>query len=276
MKVGEKDVVVPKGCKLENTTGLGPVSLTKAHNEYTVVNIVKCHHEPPPPPVEPRLEKHVISTTQLPSGDWLIVYRVVVSNDGKVALKYDLYDTLAQYGEGGITVTDADWSGPGGTSGSWSLPNLTTLLADDAELGPHAQAVYTVGGVTAAVASEAGFASAKSGGGHESHPKSGLKCLGGEKKGAFNNLAVLEVGKKKLFASDCSEPASPKIEKKFLGAEYVGDPGDPDDVTFEVSYLVTVTNPSSTNLVYDLSDSLDFPDGVVSNPPRRRRTRRTT
>ncbi|QAY74627.1 hypothetical protein ET445_16095 [Agromyces protaetiae] len=246
VKIGEKDVRFPDGCKLDESKGLGEVTLTKPHNEFDVFNFVECK------PI-PGLVKKEIATSQQPNGEWVIIYQLTVSNDSTVVgMTYDLKDSLSQFGAG-ITPVSASWVGPGPSSGSWNLPNTTTTLANDKILGPDSQAVYTVT-VRAKVSADAW-----DGG---KHGKPGVKCLGGEKEGGFNNVGTLEVDHKKLVASDCSEPGRATVEKHLVKVDRIDNPNDPNYGNFKVDYVVTVTNASSKGLYYDLHDQLGFPDGV--------------
>ncbi len=96
------------------------------------------------------------SPVQNADGTWTISYDIVVTNNSDTSTYiYSLSDTL-EYGEG-ITPTAASWTGPDGTSGTFTLPTGTATLATGAALptsgDPAARAthVYTVT-VTASIA----------------------------------------------------------------------------------------------------------------------------
>lgn len=203
--------------------------------------------------VVPRVEKDVTSTKQNRDGTWTIVYSVTVTlptdaadNPKGLGAKYDLVDTL-DFGEG-LDVIRAGWTGPGGASGGFDLASGQATLAQGVTITPgstpHVYVVTVDADVTTAAVED-----------------NTLECRspGEGASGGFLNTVRLTSGGTTGEDTACSEPAIPTIEKTGQEAE------QDDDGVWDVSYLVTVTNPDSSDhaVVYRLTDTpADLPDGV--------------
>ncbi|MCM3660803.1 VWA domain-containing protein [Georgenia satyanarayanai] len=192
--------------------------------------------------------KRAVSADQLPGGDWLVTYEIDVANPEDYAGVYSLSDTL-EYG-GGITPTAAAWfpAGDPEAGGEWTEPvagNPTTVLATDVEIAAGATDTYVVV-VTADVAE--GVIGTEAGLCDDEELSEG---------GGFLNAATLTVLDEDETVRACAEPVAPTVEKT---------PGalvDNDDGTWDVSYTIDVANPDADQAVsYDLSDELDFVEGV--------------
>lgn len=230
---------LPDSCTLGAPEGLDTVALTESHNRVTVTNHVDCE-------ANVKITKDHISSTQQTDGTWNLVYTLTVSGDSPVIdLHYDLTDTLEHFGDG-IVINRAVWSGPTG-SGTFNGETATLATAETLE-GGSGPDVYTVS-VNATVTQEAWARAAAS-------------CEtsdNGFAAGGFRNVATVTVsGRDPVTATDCDEPNRPEITKSVTGAAELQDDGN-----WRIVYSVDVTNDHEIPLVYDLADSLAFPNGVT-------------
>jgi hypothetical protein len=199
--------------------------------------------------------KKVTDTHQKADGTWEIDYTVSVQNPAwGTRTSYDLDDTLERFGDG-IVVNSAGWSGPNGRTGVWSSGDPEVTLADDVTIRSGSTHTYEIA-VHATVT-------------ERSVDHRTWKCGKGEwSDGGFRNVAELRFGGDdqerssdgwgdKLTATACSEPGFAEVEKT-VSSEPVRNP----DGSYEIQYEITVTGDDERDVVYDLSDDLDFPEGV--------------
>ncbi len=199
-----------------------------------------------PEVVVPNVTKTVSSLTQNADGTWTIVYDLTATNpSADQAATYDLSDTL-HFG-GGISIVSAAVTGPsGGAISGWTgvVPNTSIVIGRS--LAPQAQEHYTVT-VIASVASTS------------SSTDRDCTLQSGESGTGFLNTVGLTSGAYSSTDTACASPVSPEIVKSV-----VGTPTQNGDGSWTVTYQVTVSNPSiSTALVYNLSDTPSFPQGVT-------------
>ncbi|WP_182141275.1 isopeptide-forming domain-containing fimbrial protein [Schaalia sp. JY-X169] len=216
------------------------------------------------------MDKSVASTTAEDDGTWTIVYDVVVSmpNTGTAEdphygrTTYDLSDEL-KFGAG-ITVNNASWvltgnnpdqvSSQNPQNGSFNLGTSSAQMADDRPIGGSKDAdpkntyehTYTVT-VNASVAEGAWGSDA-------------LKCSasGTQNAGGFLNVATLDYSGGHVVDDACSTPAIPSVEKTGRSATLGAD-----GTTWTLTYDVTVSNPSDSELPFTLTDTPDpMPTGV--------------
>lgn len=192
----------------------------------------------------PVLAKSVRSTEQNDDGRWSVVYALGVTNPNPDRpVRYDLADDL-RFGEG-IEVIDATVTGvPDGVTAAdgW---NGSGDVALDAELPGGAAHEWTVTVVTD-VHGTAGTAP-------------GL-CVTGAAGGFANRATLTLTDGSQRTADSCAAPAKPTVTKTVDGA-----PKRNADGTWDIGYVITVTNESRTaadGLAYGLDDTLSFPRGV--------------
>ena len=183
---------------------------------------------------------------QLADGDWEIRYTVTVSTPAGTPLstRYDLDDTL-RFGAGS-TVVAASATGPSGAIAGWTGAAPGVALADDVLLPAGASHVYTV---TVRAELPAGFVGSAAG---------DCTLAAGESGTGFRNTVTLRSGSATREAQACATPARPPHDKSRGGA-----PVKNTDGTVDLTYTVTVGNPSGLDLVYDLDDALGFALGVL-------------
>ncbi|MFT4260760.1 hypothetical protein [Microbacterium sp.] len=193
--------------------------------------------------------KDIVSQHQLPDGTWSVTYQITVANPSpSIAALYDLADEFA-FGEGivldqGATVpvrpagviVDPSWDGEG---------NVT--LVEDVVLGGGATHQYRVNAIV------------DSGSIRGTDAAGDCVLAAGEEGTGFSNEVSLTAGDTESEATACASAVDPAVTKSVNGA-----PVRNADGTWTVSYVVTVTNPSSTvGLSYELRDELSFPSGTV-------------
>ncbi|WP_022888262.1 DUF11 domain-containing protein [Agromyces italicus] len=206
-------------------------------------------------PAEYGFEKEVAGVVQEDDGTWTIDYTLTVTNESVVSpVTYDLVDTLAGFGAG-IEIDEASWEGPGSASGEWEDPATEPVeeLANDVVLTAGDSHEYFVT-VQAAVTGDAVWDDATTDSEDEGDGSTG--CVPGE-QGGFANSATLTVAGLPTDAEACEEPGRTTAAKVAQPATDLGG-GD-----FEVVYEITVDTVGDHDLVYDLSDTLAFPDGVT-------------
>ncbi|OIH84555.1 hypothetical protein BLJ79_10440 [Arthrobacter sp. UCD-GKA] len=195
----------------------------------------------------PTVEKTVTGTRQNADGSWSITYKLEVTNNDDVQGRYSLDDTLS-FG-GGITVTDASWTGPtGGDSGAWDLatPDYTEVMATDRLIDAGATEAYQVT-VTANVA--AGVTGTEAG---------NCELVEGEDGTGFLNSATITANGQSAEVTACAEPTTPKIAKTATGEPVL----DEATGTWNVSYKLEVDNTTGHDSRYDLLDSPAFAAGT--------------
>jgi len=203
---------------------------------------VTCTFTNTAPAPDPLVTKTVTSNIQNPDGTWTTVYNVAAVNpDPLRPTLFTLTDTLA-FGAN-ITVNTASVTGPG-ASPSWNGITDTTVVAN-AVLGAGTTENYTVT-VNSTVHAEASA--------------DDRNCAAG---GGFLNHAAITfppAGTASLdpTASACADPGSPTVTKTVVSVA----PGAPAG-HWTVTYAVTVTNGTDTQLSYSLNDPLGFPAGVT-------------
>ncbi len=209
------------------------------------------------PPSVPTVTKSVSSTTQNPDGTWTIRYHISVHNaPNAAATRYTLTDTLA-FGSG-ITVNAAGVEGPTDetVNPAWNGSTDITVVIDGAlKAGQTDQYTVTVNATVTADAT-AGDRACSSGGGFGNTAEVGLTSAPTAAVAAASTDPTTG-----QIASACADPVSPTIVKKAVGAAQ-----HPGDQTWDVTYTLSVTNPSTTTgLVYSLTDTPSFPTGVTVN-----------
>jgi fimbrial isopeptide formation D2 family protein len=205
----------------------------------------------------PTVTKSVSSTTQNPDGTWTIRYQVGVHNAPNAApTRYTLTDTLA-FGSG-ITTNSARVDGPADETlnPNWNGSTDITVVTDGAlKAGQTDEYTITVNATVAADAT-AGDRACSSGGGFGNTAEVGLAPAPTAAVAAATTDPTAG-----QIASACADPVSPTIVKKAVGAAQ-----HPGDETWDVTYTLSVTNPSTTTgLVYTLTDTPSFPAGVTVN-----------
>ncbi|MBM7829980.1 putative repeat protein (TIGR01451 family) [Agromyces cerinus] len=241
------DEFTPSLWSCVSTNGVEPLVLDAADGDVVLQpgQEVTCEITNTAAPATYLLDKEVVSTVQNADGTWTIDYKITVTDESVVsAVTYDLSDTLADFGEG-ITVSEATWTGPGGSSGSWPDPAAepTEELASNVILtaGEHTHEYFVT--VDATVTEDA-------------WEDETVECTEGE--GGFRNTAILTVGDLPTEASACDEPGRATAEKTV-----VGSPIDNLDGTWTVDYEIVVTADPDKDLIYDLSDEPAFPAGAT-------------
>ncbi|WP_442879119.1 hypothetical protein [Agromyces sp. CCNWLW203] len=197
-------------------------------------------------------EKEVAGVVQEDDGTWTIDYTVTVTNESNVSpVTYDLVDSLAGFGEG-IEIDEASWTGPGGSGDAWEDPTAQPIeeLANDVVLsaatGSHEYLVTVHATVTGDAVWDVG----------ENEGDGSTGCVPGE-QGGFANSATLTVDGLPTDAEACDEPGRTTAVKFAHPATNLGL-GD-----WEVTYDITVGTVGDHDLLYDLADTLAFPDGVT-------------
>ncbi|KQZ08772.1 hypothetical protein ASD23_10365 [Agromyces sp. Root1464] len=241
------DEFTPSLWNCVSTNGVEPLVLDAADGDVALQpgQEVTCEITNTAAPAAYRLDKEVVSTVQNADGTWTIDYKITVTDESVVsAVTYDLSDTLADFGEG-ITVSEATWTGPGGSSGSWLDPAIepTEELANNV--------ILTAGEVTHEY-----FVTVEATVTEDAWDDETVECTEGE--GGFRNTAILTVGDLPTEDSACDEPGRASAEKTV-----VGSPTDNLDGTFTVAYEIVVTADPDKDLSYDLSDEPAFPAGTT-------------
>jgi uncharacterized surface anchored protein len=195
--------------------------------------------------------KSVGALTQNADGSWTVSYDLAVRNAStKFATSYTVNDSLGFMT--GFTVTSATVSGPG-ASATWNGTSDTTV-ATKQSLAKDSTVHYTVT-VTGTVAAGAIAANGT--------------CTGTPGHGLFNSATITSAAGGNTDDA-CATPVLP-IVHKTAGTPARHLVGGIWDGSWDVSYAITVTNPSATTgLYYSLSDApalastLDFGSATVS------------
>ncbi|UOE44445.1 hypothetical protein [Agromyces larvae] len=187
------------------------------------------------------------SVSQASDGTWTIAYEILVENlDDELGGLYSLADDL-HFGTGN------DASGATFTVTRDGLPYATSWAGS----GDLVVDEYLAGGasVTWGILVEGIVVE-----GPQLTPAQ-TACPQTDVDGAFNNAAILTVGGDDSVDTACSEPSAPQVAK--TGATAV----QRDDATWDVSYLLTVTNTSAGAKpgIYTLDDEPAFPGSVTVN-----------
>lgn len=204
--------------------------------------------------IYPSVSKTVSSNEQQADGTWKIVYDIVVTlpstgdlNPDGLSTTYDLDDEL-QYGAG-INVSEASWTGPGSTSGSFDDSDWTAQLARDRAIDEgdtHTYVVTVLADVTTKAVTDGT-----------------ISCTPGEgEAGGFLNTAELVSGPVTTPVEACAEPVVPTIEKTG------GDTTDNRDGTFGLQYEIAVRYPDTElpnppGVSFDLQDKPLLPEGIT-------------
>ncbi|HRA06692.1 MAG TPA: hypothetical protein PKV13_08745 [Propionicimonas sp.] len=187
--------------------------------------------------------KTVVSTTQNANLSWTIVYELSVTNtSASYPLHYDLSDTFA-FGTGVSVVSSGITTAPAGVSVNpgWN-GGTDDGIATGVTLAATGTHLYRLSATVTADASVDGAQ---------------LTCTTGG-PGAFANTTGLTFPGGSDSAEVCSAPASPTVTKTANPATQ-----DPATGNWNISYQVTVTNPSQLPLAYHLSDTpAALPSGV--------------
>ncbi len=219
---------------------------------------VNCTFTNAGPPSVPTVTKTVTATTQNADGSWTIIYDVAVTNAATAAMThYTLTDELA-FGAG-IDVNSATVEGPADetVNPNWNGDTDVTLVTSGTLLTGETDS-YTVT-VNADVTADAtaGDRACSSGGGFLNKAHVGLAPPELTVAAAAAATDQTTTGD----ASACAEPVSPTIVKNAVASAQ-----HPGDATWDVTYTLSVTNPATTTgLVYSLTDTPGFPEGVSVN-----------
>lgn len=198
--------------------------------------------------------KTVTSTVQNPDGTWTITYKIEVTNTSATSTyTYDLKDVL-NYG-GGITPAKPTVTGPDGVTVNPAFTGLgaNTTIASNVALtkavGTHTYTVVVVATVADAVADPG---------------NTDAQCKPPAAGGFLNIASIFTPGATKPDAESeaCSQPVFPNITK--VGGKTTQNP----DASFNISYAITVSNPSSTTaLQAKLTDAFPAaPSGWALDP----------
>ncbi|MEE6287517.1 hypothetical protein V2J52_07615 [Georgenia sp. MJ173] len=200
-------------------------------------------------PELPDLEKLFGSAVQLPDGTWGVTYTLVVDNSGNDSRAfYDLAD--APHFADGVTILDQSVLDvtDGGTPVEIAWDG-TSAIVEDVEVAAGDVHTYQV---TFNVQVSAGI------------PADDLECEPGQGGRGFFNSATLTTGPDSIEDDDCgpiTESVVPTVTKTVAD----GSPVLNADGTWTIVYDVLVTTPEANTLVatYDLSDELDFGEGIT-------------
>ncbi|TGO04929.1 LPXTG cell wall anchor domain-containing protein [Serinibacter arcticus] len=196
-------------------------------------------------PSEPSVEKDVVSVVQdKVTGLWTLTTRITVTGGANPTV-YSLTDTPAL--PTGVTVVSATVTGPDGDPAAW---DGTTPLATTVPLGAGEVDVYTVAHVLRVTAI----------------PAAERECDGTPGHG-LSNAVLLSTGAGPADEDDACAPVTelvpPSVEKNVASATQDAR-GD-----WTIVYDVVVTqpegeaNPEAVSAFYDLTDDLDYGDGLV-------------
>lgn len=196
-------------------------------------------------PSEPSVEKDVVSVVQdKVTGLWTLTTRITVTGGANPTV-YSLTDVPAL--PSGVTLVSATVTGPDGVTTDWAG---TGPVATNVPLGADDVDVYTVAHVLRVTAI----------------PAADRECDGTPGHG-LSNVAVLSTGAGEVDEDDACAPVTdlvpPMVEKEVASATQDAD-GD-----WTVVYDVVVTqpdgdaNPEDLSAFYDLTDDLDYGDGLV-------------
>jgi hypothetical protein len=222
-------------------------------NTIPIGTTITCTFTNAAPLPNPTVLKTVTSNTQNADGTWTTVFDVAVTNpDHNRPTSFTLHDTLA-FGTG-ITVNSATVTGPGANPG-WNGTTDTTVVTNRS-LGAGATEHYTVtvnATVTADATSDDRSCSTQGG-----FTNTANVSVSGP---ASSRLARAAAGSDPAGGQEstaCADPASPTITKKVVSVVAGSSPGQST-----ITYEVTVSNGSHTQLTYSLHDPLGFPVGVT-------------
>lgn len=196
----------------------------------------------------PTVEKSDPTVEQDGEGVWTVEYDVTVTGNADFVSTYTLEDTL-HFGPS-VDILSAAWAGQGDDD-VWEDPEANpteTIVGTPKVIGIDEVHTYTVT-VTATV-DELAFADPTT---NTCDPSDEEPDVG------FLNTATLTSDGVPQSDDGCGLPAEPEVTKTAVGTEAV-KVGD----HWEASYELTVENLSAAQaLVYDLSDTPDFADGVT-------------
>jgi hypothetical protein len=200
--------------------------------------------------VNPTIAKAVTGIAQNADGTWTIAYAVTVSqpatgpeNPSGLSSLYDLSDTL-NFG-GGITINSASWTGP--TSGTFALPATTATLATGQTIAAGATDTYTV--TVNATVTQAAITNGTTACDDAETPTAG---------GFLNQATLTVAGEPPEHVFACGEPAFLTVTKTAATPTF-----DPATGHWTITYTVTVTNDTTLDQFYNLSDAPAFPAGVT-------------
>lgn len=223
----------PGGTGLDNSATMTPVVGQPITDDACVtIPLPKVTHT-----------KTVASASQNADGSWTVVYAVTVTATGTGTALYDLSDT-PKLGTG-ITLVSASAIDPAGTPVAAWNGKENRILASAMPIAVGTSQTYTVT-VTASVAEGVVGTSA-------------ADCtLGaGESGTGFLNAAVLTAAGTAGEKTACATPATPEFDKSFTAAV------QNSNGSWNVSYVLTATNTSSSPLHYSLSDAPGFASGIT-------------
>ena len=219
---------------LSNTAGVGHNGLEDSDDACITVGSVT-------------VEK-TISDGPTPNGDgsWSITYHILAENLGAAEAEYEVSDRL-EYGEG-IDITDATVSAPNGVmpESSW-----TGLGADGADENVIASGVTLAAGATHLYQVVVTFELA------DDVDPSALECQPGSAGGLANSTSVVHNG---IEADDSVCASVPLIE---FTKEIADGPTPNGDGTWTITYDLGAVNVGGAPGDYDLTDRLQYGDGIV-------------
>lgn len=198
----------------------------------------------------PEIAKRVVQTSvDAGSGDWTLVYEIVVTNPSpEFSTVYDLVDEL-QFAADATVVSATMTSTDAAVVATWD--GVTQIAAVGAQVLPAgASDVFTATVVVDPSAVDVESASAD------------CRLDAGESGTGFRNLATVTSGSASAFADACEPATDPSVVKTTVGAATQ----DSSTGVWTLTYEVAVTNRSTTTvgggIPYSVDDALQFPTGV--------------
>lgn len=198
----------------------------------------------------PQISKRVVQTSvDAGSGDWTLVYEIVVTNpSAQFSTVYNLVDEL-QFAVDATVVSATMTSTDAAVSAAWDGVAQTAAVGAQT-LPAGASDVFTVTVVADPSAVDVESASAD------------CRLDAGESGTGFRNLATVTSGSASAFADACEPATDPSVVKATVGTPTQ----NASTGIWTLTYEVAVTNRSTTTvgggIPYSVEDTLHFPAGV--------------
>ncbi|WP_194288496.1 DUF6923 family protein [Ornithinicoccus halotolerans] len=196
-------------------------------------------------PVETDIDKELVDTVSNGDGSYTLTYELTVSRTGDGS-PYDLDDELT-YGDA-VTVdaVTAANTQPGGIATETDFDGQgNTLVANDVPIADGETHVYEVV-VDATVDGEA-----------VTFENSDCDLEQGESGTGFANTATVTVNDVQASDDACEEIPATLVDKTTTS-----EPAPTGTGTYELEYTITATNSGAAPDTYDLSDELQYGDGI--------------